>query len=408
VDLRTGPARSGLSGEHRALEIKKALRSDRAMIDLLAVKQELEAAPKGQRQAVLARLYGALNDAPKPELDAAVATFLPLLEVSSPNDCADLALVLGALVECGAEAEPLARAFVAPLERWVVAAARFVELAEELDDAPQSMNRDETVDLDDRVVAKQDLDDLCEDDPEAVASWFALEVLYRPAVASMTRVPSVLVEARRRQGLREALDTLRDLPGGSWWLRVLFDTCQGERLVFLLPERKEAFELVADGVVDVGQLTVLLSSVFAPQLAAIGASRPARDDVLGVMLGVGPQQLDEVYSSHFYLYPWRSLNPQLGVPEDDRHTWYALTGSGTHSLPADFQPATSEPLDGARVFFLVGPNLPSLRHRFVRELGASRMFERLQARLSEPLALGEPGFSKWMTRITAELRAPSG
>lgn len=377
------------------------------MTDLAALKAELEAAPKGQRQAVLGRVYRALKDAPKPELDAAVAAFLPLLQVPSPNDCADLALVLGALVESGADAEPLARAFLGPLERWLVAAARFVERANDLDDAPEGLAENETVVLEDRRVAKADLDEVHEDDPEAVASWFALEVLYRPAVASMTRAPQVLVDARQRPALRSALETLHDLPGGSWWLRILFDACQGERLVFLLPERKEAFELVADGVVDTGQLTVLLASVLAPQLQALGASGPASEDVLKVMLGSGPQQLEASYSSHFYLYPWRALNPELGVPQDDRHTWLAPTGAGTHSLPADFQPATVEPLDGARVFFLVGPKLPELKHRFVRVIGASRMFDRLQARLSEPVALGEAGFTKWMSRVTTALRAPS-
>ena len=41
-------------------------------------------------------------------------------------------------------------------------------------------------------------------------------------------------------------------------------------------------------------------------------------------------------------------------------------GQGSMSLPADFQPATIELLEGARVIFLVGPNLPSLKHGFVR------------------------------------------
>lgn len=37
--------------------------------------------------------------------------------------------------------------------------------------------------------------------------------------------------------------------------------CTNERLVLVLPELKQAFEFQADGVVDAGQLTVLLSSV---------------------------------------------------------------------------------------------------------------------------------------------------
>lgn len=69
------------------------------------------------------------------------------------------------------------------------------------------------------------------------------------------------------------------------------------------------------------------------------------------MLGSGPQELEDAsYPSHFYLYPWRAMNPQTRLPEDERHWWTAL---------------------------------------------------------SEPLALGTEGFEKWTARIAAAVAAPS-
>lgn len=365
-----------------------------------ALKSEYEHAPREQRQAVLARIYQSLEKAPKAELDAATTTLLPLILVPSPNQAADVALMLGALVELGADPAPLAKALLAPLTRWVAAAARFAEQVADFDDAPDDAT--DVMELDHQRVFRADVDQLHEEDPEAVASWFSLEVWFRPAVAALTRAPELLKAARADPALRDALNALGEVPGGARWLRVLLDSCAGERLVFIFPELKEAYELQADGVVDAGQLSVLLSSVLAQPLSRINASGPADAAVIKTMLGEGPQQANGSYASHFFLYPWRAMNPQTRLPEDERHWWHAPGGKGSHSVPADFQPATVEPLDGARVFFLVGPQLPSLKHRFVRTIAATRMFDQLPARLSEPVA-GD--YEKWMTRIFSAVTA---
>lgn len=377
-------------------------------MSLETLKAEYEATPREQRQGVLRKIYAGLSNAPKPELDDALRVLLPLMNVASPNEAADVALTLGALIEAGADAEPLANAILAPLRTWLTAAARFAARAAELDEAEADAPEDEAIDLGPRRVPRADIDELHAHDPEAVASWFSLEVWFRPAVASLTRCPAALRVARNDDALRAALSELAPLPGGAYWLRILFDACAHDRLVFLLPELKQAFELTADGLVDAGQLTVLLSAVLEAPLKELGASGPASAEVMKTMLGAGPQQVQGAsYASQFYLYPWRSMNPQTRLPEDDRYWWTAPGGQGSMSLPADFQPATLELLEGARVLFLVGPKLPSLTHRFVRQIGASRMFDHLQARLSEPVALGTEGFDTWMARIVAALAAPT-
>lgn len=70
-------------------------------IELL--KAEYEATPREQRQGALRKIYEALNGAPKNELDHATQVLLPLLNAPSPNEAADVALTLGALVEAGAD-----------------------------------------------------------------------------------------------------------------------------------------------------------------------------------------------------------------------------------------------------------------------------------------------------------------
>ncbi len=367
-----------------------------------ALKAEYENAPREQRQAVLAKMYQSLEKAPKAELDAATAQLLPLILVPSPNQAADVALTLGAFVELGADPRPLAKALLAPLTRWVSAAARFASQVADFDDAPDDVPEADVIGLDDRRIFRADVDQLHEEDPEAVASWFSMEVWFRPAVASLTRSVDALRTAREDSTLREALNALEDLPGGARWLRVLLDSCAGERLVFVVPELKEAFELQADGVVDVVQLSVLIAMVLAGPLARIQASGPADASLIKTMLGEGPQQTNGSYGAHFFLYPWRAMNPQTRLPEDERHWWHAPGGRGSHSLPADFQPATVEPLDDARVFFLVGPQLPTLKHRFVRSIGGTRMFDKLTARLSEPVAVD---YEKWLARIFTAVTA---
>ena len=205
-----------------------------------ALKSEYEHAPREQRQAVLSRIYQSLQNAPKAELDAATRVLMPLIRVPSPNQAADVALILGALVELGADPAPLARALLAPLTRWVSAAVRFASQAQDFDDAPDDIAEDDVLELGEQRLFRADVDQLHEEDPEAVAAWFSLEVWFRPAVAALTRAPEVLRQAHGDAALRGALRELGRMPGGAYWLRVLLYACFGERLVVLyLPEVEE-------------------------------------------------------------------------------------------------------------------------------------------------------------------------
>jgi hypothetical protein len=159
------------------------------------------------------------------------------------------------------------------------------------------------------------------------------------------------------------------------------------------------------GVSDTGQLSILLAQVMQAELRDIGAPGAPSDAALAVMRGDGPQTLpDASYTASFRLYPWRSTNPSTHLPEDGRFTWTAPGGSGDHSLPMDFQPATIERLQGRTVISLVGPRAKTGMPVLVRTIGASRMFGGLRAELAEVRRLPAREVAEWMARVDSAVK----
>ena len=293
-----------------------------------------------------------------------------------PEFGAHIAVVGGALVENGASAAQLGRAIIAPIETSLVNARRLLERAEALADEPG----DDSIPVGDRQLSPATLRTIAEEDVDAVNGWISLETWYRPAVASWTREPSVLREVQASPTFRAALAPLGVTTATTHWLSQLIETVFAAPFIVVVPELGEAWSFEADGVLDMGQLTVLLSEALADPLTRIGASGVAKQDVLDVMAGVGPQQGEGAYSSSYAFYPVEALDPGDGLPRDGVHTWSAPGGTGTHSLPPDFLPGTIAERDGARILAMVGPKAPGLR--FVRVIPAVRTFDALVAKIS--------------------------
>ncbi len=307
-----------------------------------------------------------------------------------PEFGAHIAVVGGALVENGGSAERLGRALIEPVEASLVFGRRLLERAEALPDEPG----DESIPVGDRQLSADTLRGIAEQDVDAVNGWISLETWYRPAVAAWTRAPHVLREVQARPAVRAALSGLGATTATSHWLAQLVETVFDAPFVVVVPELGEAWSFRADGVVDIGQLTVLLSETLADPLARIDASGVAKRDVLDVMSGAGPQRTEGSYSSSYALYPVEALDPSDGLPRDGIHTWRAPGGTGTHSLPADFLPGTLAERDGARVLAMVGPKAPGLR--FARVIPAVRTFDALPARLSDVTKLPAEQAARWL------------
>ncbi len=334
-----------------------------------------------------------------------------------PQVGAHIALAGGALVENGASPSALGRAIVAPLERALGDAARMIGYAkqhghahapEPEDDEPSENeeaagdaveaappphdhdhddddhdehDHDHAVEIFGWSLTDDELEVIAAEDLAAVQAWFSLEMWYRPAVAMWSRDRVLLRELQARPTLRLAIEQLDGETPTSHWLSVLLETVSAAPFVVLVPELEEAWSFTADGVVDIGQLTVLLSSSLAEPLTRIGASGVATEEQLAVMSGEAPQSGDSGYSSSFAFYPIEATDPNDGLPRDGIALWAAPGGTGTHSLPGDFLPGTIAPIDGVRLLVMVGPRAPGLR--FVRIIQSSRMFEALHARVTE-------------------------
>ncbi len=307
-----------------------------------------------------------------------------------PEFGAHIAVVGGALVESGASAELLGRALLAPLETSLVNARRLFERAAQLPDEPG----EESIPVGDRQLSQATLRGIAEDDVDAVNGWISLETWYRPAVAAWTREPAVLREVQANATIRAALAVLGRTTATTHWLSQLIETVFDAPFVVLVPELGEAWAFRADGVVDMGQLTVMLSEALADPLARIGASGIAKQEVLDVMSGAGPQRDEGAYSSTFAFYPVEAIDPSDGLPRDGVHTWSAPGGTGTHSLPPDFLPGTLPVRDGARVLAMVGPKAPGLR--FARVIPAVRMFAGLVARISGVERVPADQATRWL------------
>lgn len=307
-----------------------------------------------------------------------------------PEFGANIAVVGGALIENGSSAARLGRALIEPVEASLVHGRRLLERAEALPDEPG----EESIPVGDRQLSQATLRGIADDDVDAVNGWISLETWYRPAVAAWTRAPEVLREVQARPTTRAALTALGGTTATSHWLSQLVQTVFDAPFVVVVPELGEAWSFRADGVVDMGQLTVLLSEALADPLARIGASGVAKREVLDVMTGAGPQRGEGSYSSSYSFYPVEAIDATDGLPRDGVHTWSAPGGTGTHSLPADFLPGTIIERDGTRVLAMVGPNAPGLR--FARVIPAVRTFDALVARVSDVAKLPADQATRWL------------
>ncbi|MBA3461527.1 MAG: hypothetical protein H0T46_16315 [Deltaproteobacteria bacterium] len=249
-------------------------------------------------------------------------------------------------------------------------------------------DHDHAVEIFGFALGEDDLKAIAAKDVAAVRAWFSLEMWYRPAVACWTRDLTVLREVQANQELRDAIGVLGHESPTPHWLSVLIETLADAPMIVLVPELGEAWSFTADGVVDMGQLTVLASKYLAEPLRRIGASGVATKAELAVMSGEAEQSGEGGYSSSFAFYPIEASDPTDGLPRDGIVMWAAPGGTGSHSLPGDFLPGTLPSIDGVRVLVMVGPKAPGLR--FVRIIQSARMFDALRAEIRGVKKLPDP------------------
>ncbi len=167
------------------------------------------------------------------------------------------------------------------------------------------------------------------------------------------------------------------------------------------PEIDEMYTLRSAGVVDFGQLYVLLSDALTAPIRRVGGRAPAGRRMLDVMRGIRPQSVDAGFGANFAAYPWQAIDPEDWMPQDHRFVWMAPGGEGTTSLPVDFVVGELESIDGVRVMSVIGPNAKGMR--FTRNVAGRRMFSGLAAELTDVRKLDEDEKRAWQARLRRAL-----
>jgi hypothetical protein len=341
----------------------------------------------GDYEEGMAMFAGLINTA-QTGRDALLGDICAALETVDARAAAHLALGGGAIVEHGGSAEMLGRALIGPLKqaledagRVIDAVAAMAEVEVEHDDDAEHDHGDDITVIAGKHVATSDLAALAERDPATTVAWQSMEMWYRPAVASWTRAPHVLREMQRDGALRASVGKLRSETNTSHWLGQLLPALLDATVMVVLPELGETWTFVADGVTDIGQLSVLMSEALAEPLRRIGVDAVADGEMLDVMKGDGPQEGEAAYSCAFHCYPAEAVDPADGMPKDGRYMWRAPGGTGNHSLPPDFLPGDLTSRDGVRQLVVVGPKAPGMR--FVRVIPAVRTFNGLAAHIRD-------------------------
>lgn len=302
---------------------------------------------------------------------------------------AHFALAAGALVEGGLDPRELAEALVAPVTRAVASASRFVALAEKYPDEPDAMkDDDDAVEVGQRTLSGASLAAIADEDDDAVASFFALDTWHHPVLSAWTRHTRSLAAAQSDPSIVAAVSELEGRSEGAEWLARLLRVPVEAPFVILVPELDEAYTLTVTGIAELGQLLVLFGGAVPSVFERLGAEAPARE-VLDVLSGVGPQQLEASYTANLRFYPWQSLDPATGLPARSSARW-AVAGREAPETDASLAdgaaPRDVTPLgDGTRVLVLVGPRASSAS---ARPIPAARMFPALVAQLGSaaPLA----------------------
>jgi hypothetical protein len=348
----------------------------------------------------LAAWLESLDGTPVATRELALRDLCGRLEVRSHQTRAIFCLAGGALIESGLDAEPLARAIIAPLTHALSSAKRLVPLAAaepEDEEEAEPMLR-----VGDKALGAAAIERLGELDGEALDAFASLETWYRPFVAALTRSMAVLRQTQQNEALVALVSDLDASSPGVHWMYLLVKTMIDVKLVVLMPEIREGWAVKVTGCVDNGQLTTLLSDPLDASLAKIAASRRAPKVMLDNARGRGRQEADGSYGASFHLWAWRAMDPKTGLPAVGRYEWRAPGGTGAISFPPDFLPTDIPLLDGERVALLVGPDAKG-GVGYTRMLSATRMFAALPATLSaERLAPAEA--ERWLARVTESVR----
>jgi hypothetical protein len=285
-----------------------------------------------------------------------------------------LALICGALVEDGFDAETIAQPLVERLWQLLPACVSFAEACRALVPAelPEGADPD--------ALFEEARGRVGPTSPVEANAWEGLERFWPPAVALLSVSRRRRAEARGLLGYAEAIaETHR----GGFWLQQLLWVLDDDPLVVIEPASGLGMAGKMSGIADNFQLHALLMDLFP----RTGLFRPRRISPLGarVARGTGPQQINETLTGAWNLHSWRALRPDLRLPHRSQMSGHWIWNEG--------KPADIPVFEGHRIVLLGPPSYP-------RVWECQRLFASLKADLElAPLSRSET--RDWLQRLAA-------
>jgi hypothetical protein len=359
------------------------------------------------------------------EREAALSRLIISLEHSHPQVAGLAAITGGALVEQGASPLTLGKALVERVPGILGDALRFTDrcVAElGLDQPSEEGEAEDDGDEDEgsvRVAGKAIPEEVVErvfaDDPVSVQAYGALDSWCYPAIACLTREPTLREAARQNPAFAEAAIRLNNLAesGGLSFLSKLLLVLDDEPLLVLHPESKKGFRCRMGGIADNFQLhTLLMDTLIAPEpgggrgfmakLLGRGGEtmsglpdglRGRRPDPASVAVarGEGPQEGHGSVVGAWNLYNWTAVDPGSGMFGDG-----PLAGMG-HWIWNEGVPADITPFEGLRIVLLGAP-------AYERSWNSVRLFDALPAYVRVEEMLTPQGVEEWLARLAAAIR----
>lgn len=340
------------------------------------------------------------DDASQEQINAAMQPFFQALSQASEQAVSDvlqrlslhfgmpnaaraalLATVCGAIVERGADPEPLNQALHARLASLLHdAGVLFDAVSNSI--AEQSANTEG--DEEDAYELFSEAKRRCaEERPSQAESWDALEQFWRPAIAICSR-SSVSRETMR--DLRQPAAKISEHTEAGHWLQLILSVLEDEPFLALEPATQRGIVGQFSGVVENFQLNVLLMDVF-PKSGFFSRRRVSKR-AAGNARGQGPQSADESVKGVWNLYTWQALTAEMSLPvsHDRDATRHWIWNEG---IPEDIPV-----FEGHRVV-LLGPA------SYVRSWKAQRMFDALAADLCVERELEPQEVREWLQRMAA-------
>lgn len=227
-------------------------------------------------------------------------TLAPVIDIDSPH--APVTFVLaGALVERGADPEPVADAILMPLAQALALSASFLDAIEEQGEITEE--RWNALEL-----------------PHA---WHVVELIWRPAIAVLGRSPDL---RDRYATVAMAADRIAPFTSAGEWLGRVLRVVHEARFTVLHEDSGRAFDVTVSGVTSVFELHthLVVALIGDPDEGWLSGER-ASEAVIANTRGEGPQVCDEELAERWRMFVKtedgeRELfgNDEVAsIPEDD-------------------------------------------------------------------------------------------